>query len=583
MVFNRDGEAFTYDADSERHVGLPWYRATRMNHLVPGTDYGWRSDGELPWPIYYPDSLTPNVLIGRGSPTSIKFAYASDFPTTYQQALFAPDWSFGRLFAVHVVPRGASYSMHPETFLRGRPLNITDIEFGTDGTLYMLTGGNGTPSTIYRLRYVGKQDEELPVSDQIRDRRSYSDQMRSRRRTLERYHKQDENAVATCWPLLGHSDRWIRNAARIALEHQPAQTWSDRLWAEQDTDLWLPALMAILRKTKDADVNKVIGKLNSLSFEVLSPEQQLTTVRCVQWLAEYHDDVDARRILTQFDKAFPVGSREVDRELCSMLCKYGSPNVVGRTLGLFAKEIIQIDALHYLLAISATKQGWSRETREEMMRLVEGASLFQGDEGFPQVIAQLKKNTLSLLPPNELAAFEKQLREVADSTKAATTREHVKEWSLADFSEHDRKPGTGDAQLGSRIFQEAQCAKCHRLGRVGRAFGPDLTGVASRFSREEILDSIIEPSKQISSRFVNHVVVTKEGRTHTGQLVWNGFRKSVVRLAPDPMQMHKTIEISKHDIEEQTESKLSPMPKGLLDTFSKQEILGLLAYLERGN
>ena len=162
-------------------------------------------------------------------------------------------------------------------------------------------------------------------------------------------------------------------------------------------------------------------------------------------------------------------------------------------------------------------------------------------------------------------------------------RKYIKEWALADFTESDRKPGTGDPQLGSRIFQEAQCAKCHRLGRVGRAFGPDLTGVASRFRRDQILVSIIEPSKQISSRFVHHVVVTREGRTHTGQLVWNGFRKSVVRLAPDPMQMHKTIEISKHDIELQTESKISPMPAGLMNTFNKQEILSLLAYLERGD
>ena len=120
--FNEDGEAFTYDADSERHVGLPWYRPTRMNHLVAGTDYGWRSRGELPWPIYHADILPPNVLIGRGSPTTVKFGYRSNFPTRYRRAFFAPDWAFGRVFAVHVVPRGASYSMHPETFLRRPPV-----------------------------------------------------------------------------------------------------------------------------------------------------------------------------------------------------------------------------------------------------------------------------------------------------------------------------------------------------------------------------------------------------------------------------------------------------------------------------
>ena len=233
VAFNSDGEPFTYDADSERHTGLPWYRPTRMNHLVVGTDYGWRARGQRPLPIYHPDFLPPNALIGRGSPTSAKFGYKSHFPLRYKNAFIVSDWSFGRIFAVQVVPRGASYSMHPETFVRGRPLNVVDLEFAADGSMYILTGGNGSRSVIYRLRYVGPPDEERAPTKQEVARNEYSQQMRALRQKLESLQIAKSHTTATrrlIYDGMANDDRWIRNAARIALEKSG------------DKDLWTQVL-----------------------------------------------------------------------------------------------------------------------------------------------------------------------------------------------------------------------------------------------------------------------------------------------------------------------------------------------------
>ncbi|HHK42137.1 MAG TPA: hypothetical protein ENJ50_06945, partial [Planctomycetaceae bacterium] len=93
IAFNRDGEAFTYDADAEYDMGAPWYRPTRVNHLAVGGDYGWRGVTKQ-WPPYYPDhpdNALPNLDIGKGSPTAIAFGTESSFPGKYRDALFVLD------------------------------------------------------------------------------------------------------------------------------------------------------------------------------------------------------------------------------------------------------------------------------------------------------------------------------------------------------------------------------------------------------------------------------------------------------------------------------------------------------------
>ena len=79
IALNREGELFAYDADMEWDVGTPWYRPTRINHVISGAEFGWRN-GTGKWPAYYPDSFGAAVDIGPGSPTGICFGYGTKFP-----------------------------------------------------------------------------------------------------------------------------------------------------------------------------------------------------------------------------------------------------------------------------------------------------------------------------------------------------------------------------------------------------------------------------------------------------------------------------------------------------------------------
>ena len=115
IALNREGELFAYDADMEWDVGTPWYRPTRINHVISGAEFGWRN-GTGKWPAYYPDSFGSAVDIGPGSPTGICFGYGAKFPKKYQDALFICDWSYGNIHAVHLNADGSSYGGSYETF-----------------------------------------------------------------------------------------------------------------------------------------------------------------------------------------------------------------------------------------------------------------------------------------------------------------------------------------------------------------------------------------------------------------------------------------------------------------------------------
>jgi len=68
LAFNREGDLFTADSDTEGDMGLPWYRPPRVYHVVPSADFGWRS-GWAVWPDYYLDNFPPVFDLKRGSPT----------------------------------------------------------------------------------------------------------------------------------------------------------------------------------------------------------------------------------------------------------------------------------------------------------------------------------------------------------------------------------------------------------------------------------------------------------------------------------------------------------------------------------
>jgi putative heme-binding domain-containing protein len=149
-------------------------------------------------------------------------------------------------------------------------------------------------------------------------------------------------------------------------------------------------------------------------------------------------------------------------------------------------------------------------------------------------------------------------------------------WSVDTLSEYflSSDGRKGDLAEGRAVFDRATCSKCHRMGSVGTAIGPDLSAVAKRFTRKEVLESILFPSHVISDQYRTQRVLTTDGRVFSGQIVENVAGSLTVRDS----SLNERV-IAEQDVEQIQPSKASLMPSGLLDTLSGAEIRDLLTYM----
>ena len=160
LAFNANGDMFVHDSDMESDLGMAWHRSTQLFHVPMGGDLGWRS-GWANCPSYCFDTNPSLVDTGRGSPTGAACYRHFLYPARYHDALFLADWSEGRILVARINPQGNSYSVETEEFLTGRPMNVTDLAIGEDGTVYFCTGGRGTWGGVFRVQYTGSIPDEL--------------------------------------------------------------------------------------------------------------------------------------------------------------------------------------------------------------------------------------------------------------------------------------------------------------------------------------------------------------------------------------------------------------------------------------
>ena len=155
------------------------------------------------------------------------------------------------------------------------------------------------------------------------------------------------------------------------------------------------------------------------------------------------------------------------------------------------------------------------------------------------------------------------------------------EWTLDTLSNAARTDlKARDFENGKRMFAAAACFACHRFNNLGGITGPDLTSAGRRYSAHDLLDQVINPSKVINEQFSAVVVITDDGRVHTGVVV--NLNGNKMMLNTDLTAPNQQIAINRQEIDEITISKTSPMPKGLLGRMTKEEILDLVAFLISG-
>ncbi|MGN6136275.1 MAG: plastocyanin/azurin family copper-binding protein [Aureliella sp.] len=177
----------------------------------------------------------------------------------------------------------------------------------------------------------------------------------------------------------------------------------------------------------------------------------------------------------------------------------------------------------------------------------------------------------------DLDAWEKQPTVPADPI--GNNRSFVRKWSLADLaSELETGLRGRSREIGERLFKEASCQQCHKVGGQGGVVGPDLSDVATRWKGDSrgILQEVLEPSHKIDAKYAVQSVLTADGKVYSGIIVAED--KNGLALISSPEQTEPT-RIARDDVEEIVKSSKSIMPIGLLDQYTKDEIFEILSYL----
>ncbi|MBI1784380.1 cytochrome C, partial [Candidatus Sumerlaeota bacterium] len=617
-AFNRFGDFFTYDSDMEWDMGMPWYVPTRICNATSGSDFGWRSGSGRP-PAYFEDSLPPVVDIGPGSPTGVVAGLGAKFPARYQDALFALDWTFGTIWAIHLKPLGSSYSGTKEEFVSGAPLPVTDAVIGADGALYFTVGGRGTQSALYRVIYTGRESIAAPTSDDPKAKEA-----RETRRSLEAFHgRRDPKAVETAWPHLGDADRFMRYAARIAIENQPAEEWQDRAFAEKDPLAAADALIAIAHQGKPELKSRALEAISRFDLAKLKGQTLLAMLRAYELLFArlgQPDEKQAARAIAQLDPLLPKAgdppgsgnSDEANAETASLLVYLKAPSAVEKCLALMSDprpqtlpdwaEVIKRNpgygnpiramlnnppptrGIHYAFILRNLRYGWSLPQRETYFKFIVEASKHPGGASYAGFLKNTRAEALANCSDSERAALASITGESLEAPPAFEVKPVQgpgRQWTVDEAAKVVEPALKGrNFEAGRNAFYAIGCNKCHRFDGAGGAIGPDLTTARNKFSVRDLLEAIIEPSKIISDQFGSFNVSLKDGRYISGLVipVTPGDPNSDVDIytsnTDEPPTRAKKSEIEKIEV-----SKVSQMGEELVNPLSAEELSDLVAYL----
>ena len=588
-ALNREGEMFTYDADMEWDLNSPWYRPTRINHVIDGADYGWRT-GSGKFPDYCTDTFGTVVDIGPGSPTGVCFGYGAKFPANYQNAFFACDWSYGKLYAVHLEPKGSTYTASFEEFAAAQPLPLTDILVNeADGAMYFTVGGRRVQSGLYRITYTG--DESTAPAETVPG----GEEARAERHALEAFlqagaKEATTEELDTIWAALGSSDRGIRHAARAALEKQPAANWKNRASGEDNAIIATAALIALARVDAENSANTIISRATSFDYASTKPRQtRLDILRSIMLTltrsGQPADDQKAK-LIEWLDGVYPAKTPEENRDLSAFAAFLEAPFAVERGMELLANASGQEEQIGYALNLRYLQNGWTAELREMYFNWFVLSGNYKGGARLANYLADIKKHATESVPKNDMTSALTELINTPpkDSTPQFTLepRSFVKNWTMEDLSGDlgVGLEGNRDFANGRHMFGAGTCYVCHRFNGEGGAVGPDLSSAGGKFSPYDLLETIVNPGAEISDQYGSSIFTLNDGTQVIGRIM--NMSGDNYQVNTNMMNPSANTKVNANLITSIEPSPVSMMPPGLINAMSRDDILDLLAYLIAG-
>ena len=618
IAFTPDGELFGFDSDMEYDMGMPWYRPIRLCHLTQGADFGWRTGtGKLS--AEFPDNLPGIANMGQGSPTGVLEGNGLKFPEYYQEGLYLFDWSYGTMYFARLTPKGSSYTAEVTEFLSGVPLPLTNGIVGNDGALYFLTGGRRLESGLYKVNYTGERKHE--VKRLVKNRSGKKE--RALRKKIEALQlKKDTNQIDFLVENLDNEDRFIRYAARVALEHQDVNIWKPKIAAEEGNLRKIALAIAIAHQGEDSDRVLALNNLFELDWTKLSLAEKTDFLRAIELLIIRLDQDVSEPVKKDIsNKLLPFYLKEsngINKQLVGLLSYLDVPQILEPTIYKMEHDTITNDLksmylsgdvskrseqygkdvenmlknmpnqqnISYAKSLSVVKSGWTTNLRERYFRWFREALKKKGGLQYANFIKAIQNKALANVPMDDRAYYE--------SLASESMNNHIdlmkdvqppvgpgRNWTIAEVEKvFDANRGNLNFENGENLFRATLCITCHRVNGLGGSLGPELSQLGTRFSIKNIAEAIVEPSQTVSDRYRNTIYYLKNGNTISGRLIEETENELIISV--NPFSPDITSKINKKDIVERKESLQSTMPPGLINSLNEQELSDLMAFLVAG-
>ena len=588
MTVDANGRLFVVDNDPDARGPC------RLLHIIQGGDYGYRfrygRKGTHPfqcWNGELPGTL-PMVAGTSEAPSGIISCDFTSMSKLFPGELFVTSWGDHTIERFRLEPKGESFTASSKIVVRGGE-NFRPVAFAIapDGSVV----------------FTDWVDKSYPVHGKGRIWR-----LRAKPEFSGKPKAQATRAPATMKlpadlkdliPTLGDPDPFRASAALDVLGRPGnAKILSAALSAKPQAALRIGIVLA-LRKTGEARV--------AVADFLADPDPGVRRA-AIQWVAEervveYRDLLAAAAakppVTTELFQAWLAARDLLDgkpaadgdnrrEEYLATILKDDRQPILFRTLAL---RTLRPD--HPLLTpvlLSGLLKQSDKTLRNEVMRTLmvrpdaAGQALMRTialDEKLPTTVramavtglgysAEAKESHAVLqLTQEQPPLRQDSLRSLGGPPEPKRTAD---EWRKALAT------GDGDAQAGERVFFHPKgpgCFKCHAIDNRGSGIGPDLSTIGRAAPREKLIDSILDPSKEIAPAFTAWRITTRDGKEHVGMIVGETF-DSMVAVADSQGKIEK---IRRTDIEERTALAKSIMPDDQANQMTRHEFLDLIAFL----
>jgi len=277
----------------------------------------------------------------------------------------------------------------------------------------------------------------------------------------------------------------------------------------------------------------------------------------------------------------PFANAALNAEVLQLVVYLGHPRAAEVGVALLKGAPSQEEQMNYAKSLRHQKEGWNLELRKDFFEWFTRAKAYKGGSSFSLFIENMKKTALENTPEDQQLALKETIEAEPPTEQffTAEPRSFVQNWTVADFDDviNVGLEGNRDFINGRKMFGAATCFACHRFNQEGGSIGPDLTSVAGKFSPRDLLESIIEPSKEISDQYGQMIFEMKDGSIVMGRIM--NLNGDSVRVNTNMMDPDQTANVDRKQLKSMKDSPMSMMPPGLLNMLSKEDVLDLLAYM----